>query len=102
MRGLRSAGLLAIAVAFVAASLSAAMPTGASADVGAPVQIATKNCQTVLQCNFRRNGRPRGCTSSYACRACSFVRECRREDGRRVCERVMRCFWGGPPDPGVS
>ena len=59
----------------------------------------TRKCQTVRNCNFLRNGEPRGCFSSYSCRRCRFVRVCRPRNrttgtGRR-CEYVSRCDWGG-------
>lgn len=66
-----------------------------------PVQSfsRTRDCQTVRTCNFARNGRVRGCLSSYSCRKCRFVRVCRprnRTTGtNRRCEYISRCDWGG-------
>jgi hypothetical protein len=54
-----------------------------------------RDCQTILNCNFRRTGRYRGCVSSYSCRVCSFVPARCSIAGRRggVCQR-LRCGWG--------
>ncbi|MFN0218970.1 MAG: hypothetical protein ACKVP4_09175 [Hyphomicrobium sp.] len=54
-----------------------------------------RDCQTILNCNFTRSGRYRGCVSSYSCRSCSFVPARCSIAGRRggVCQR-LRCDWG--------
>ncbi len=53
-----------------------------------------RDCQTIRTCNFARDGRARGCLSSYSCRVCGFVSaSCRMDAGRRVCQQ-LRCTWG--------
>ncbi|MEZ5853395.1 MAG: hypothetical protein R3D67_01105 [Hyphomicrobiaceae bacterium] len=53
-----------------------------------------RDCQTIRTCNFARNGRVRGCLSSYSCRYCKTVRSRCNLGGRRYCERIV-CSWGG-------
>lgn len=55
----------------------------------------SRDCQTLLTCNFRKNGSYRGCVSSYSCRVCRFVDAKCSVGGspRRLCRR-LRCSWG--------
>lgn len=54
----------------------------------------SRDCQTVLTCNFSRKGAVRGCLSSYSCRQCRFVKSrCQVGARRGVCERLV-CDWG--------
>ena len=62
----------------------------------APISNSQRDCQTVLQCNFTRNGVYRGCISAYTCRRCRLVRarNCGpTTQGRRTCRRLV-CTWG--------
>ncbi|MDX2287882.1 MAG: hypothetical protein NW217_03560 [Hyphomicrobiaceae bacterium] len=53
-----------------------------------------RDCQTVRNCSFRRDGRFRGCVSSYSCRVCRPVRSaCAVGGSRRTCSR-LECSWG--------
>lgn len=54
-----------------------------------------RDCQTVLTCNFRKDGSYRGCLSSYSCRQCRFVAaRCSIGGARRgTCQR-LQCSWG--------
>lgn len=54
-----------------------------------------RDCQTVLSCNFRKDGSYRGCLSSYSCRQCRFVAaRCNVGGARRgTCQR-LQCSWG--------
>lgn len=53
-----------------------------------------RDCQTILRCNFTRNGSYRGCISAYSCRVCRLVREqCAVGNISANCQR-MRCSWG--------
>jgi hypothetical protein len=53
-----------------------------------------RDCQTLLTCNFRRNGQVRGCLSSYSCRQCRFVKSrCSVGNRRGNCRRLV-CDWG--------
>jgi len=53
-----------------------------------------RDCQTVVQCRFRRGGVYRGCISAYSCRRCRFVRaNCTIEGRRRQTCRQLRCTW---------
>lgn len=53
-----------------------------------------RDCQTVLTCNFRKNGQVRGCLSSYSCRQCRFVASrCSVGRQRGTCRRLV-CDWG--------
>lgn len=53
-----------------------------------------RDCQTVLNCNFTRGGRYRGCVSSYSCRVCSFVPARCSIAGKRGRCQELRCSWG--------
>ena len=54
-----------------------------------------RDCQTVLQCRFRRGGVYRGCISAYSCRRCRMVRsKCTIEGRRNQTCRKVRCTWG--------
>lgn len=54
-----------------------------------------RDCQTVRTCNFTRNGRPRGCFSSYTCRVCrTVVARCNLAAGYTKCRQLV-CTWGG-------
>ncbi len=54
-----------------------------------------RDCQTVRTCNFSRNGRPRGCLSSYTCRVCrTVVTRCNLAAGHTKCRQLV-CTWGG-------
>lgn len=68
----------------------------AHAQSGPPISSSQRDCQTVLQCNFKRNGGYRGCISAYSCRRCRLVRarNCTAgTQGRRTCRRLV-CSWG--------
>ena len=53
-----------------------------------------RQCQTVVQCRFKRGDVYRGCISAYSCRRCRFVRtRCTNEGRSRTC-RELRCAWG--------
>lgn len=68
--------------------------TGAHAQVGPGGGINPgRDCQTVLQCRFRKGGVYRGCISSYSCRQCRFVtaRDCGTGKAR-TCQRLV-CSW---------
>lgn len=54
----------------------------------------SRDCQTVRTCNFARNGRVRGCLSSYTCRTCRMVLARCNGTGPRRCHEVV-CSWGG-------
>ena len=61
-----------------------------------PLSASQPDCQTLLQCNFKRGGVYRGCISAYSCRRCRLVRSrnCGAiGQGRRVCQRMV-CSWG--------
>ncbi len=74
--------------------LAMAGASPSSAQTSGPISKSQRDCQTVLQCNFRRGGVYRGCISSYSCRRCRLVRsrKCQRVDGRRVCRKLV-CSW---------
>ena len=85
---------------FVAAALTAAVlatlpASNAHAQAGPGGAInPERDCQTVVQCRFRRGGVYRGCISAYSCRRCRFVRaRCTIEGRRQSCRRI-RCTWG--------
>lgn len=70
--------------------------TGNSKAQQPPLSVSQPDCQTILQCNFRRGGVFRGCISAYSCRRCRLVRarDCGSIGaGRSVCQR-MQCSWG--------
>lgn len=82
-------------LAGAAAMLVTAGITPASAQMG-PSGLVNPNrdCQTILRCNFTRNGSYRGCISAYSCRVCRLVREqCAIGNISANCRR-MRCSWG--------
>ena len=60
-----------------------------------PAEAAQRNCQTLLTCNFAKNGSYRGCLSSYSCRACRFVpSRCQIGNTAGRCQKLV-CDWGG-------
>lgn len=82
--------------ALLTLGLMAAASTAGQAQSGPPLSKARPDCQTVLQCNFRRGGVYRGCISAYTCRRCRLVRarNCgATSQGRRTCRRLV-CSWG--------
>ncbi len=85
---------LALSVVFVAGL--AALPLGASAQVGPGGLIdPNRDCRTVTTCRFVKGGRYRGCVSSYSCRVCRFVTSTCKIGGSRGKCRRLRCSWGG-------
>lgn len=82
------AGIVVLAAAAMAASQAHAQEgPGGAINPG-------RDCQTVLTCNFKRNGDVRGCLSSYSCRQCRFVNaRCRVGATRGSCRRLV-CDWG--------
>lgn len=89
----------AVVAAFVCAVVAIAgvawAPAAALAQEGPGGLVnPQRDCQTILQCNFRRGGVYRGCISAYSCRRCRFV-PARCSVGRqsRNCRQV-RCTWG--------
>lgn len=55
-----------------------------------------RDCQTVVTCNYKKNGSYRGCLSSYSCRACRLVASAcgsSPSPSQGKCFR-MRCGWG--------
>jgi hypothetical protein len=68
----------------------------AFAQSGGSLSRSQPDCQTILECNFKRGGVYRGCISAYTCRRCRLVRS--RNCGtsgqnRSVCRRMV-CTWG--------
>lgn len=85
-------GLAGIAMLALTA-LAAAAPLKAQEGPGGAIN-PDRDCQTILTCNFRRNGQVRGCLSSYSCRQCRFVKShCSVGRRRGVCRRLV-CDWG--------
>ncbi len=90
MRGLSSLTILLAALVAVVFQAAAAM---AQTSQGAQINVQ-RDCQTVVQCRFRRGGVYRGCISAFSCRQCRFVRaSCTIEGRRQICRR-LRCTWG--------
>lgn len=61
-----------------------------------PLTSGQRDCQTIVQCNFKRGGEYRGCISAYRCRQCRVVKSqsCAGLSAQRpVCRRVV-CTWG--------
>ena len=86
---------LSMTTVVAAAALYAGAVAG-QAQTGSSLTASQPDCQTVLQCNFRRGGVYRACISAYSCRRCRRVRsrKCTTgNDGRRVCRRLV-CSWG--------
>ncbi len=84
-RVLVALGGLCFGVATFATVASAQQTTGINVQ---------RDCQTVVNCNFRRGGQFRGCVSSFSCRRCRFVAtKCRIGNDRRAC-RKLKCSWG--------
>jgi hypothetical protein len=81
-------GVLMIGMSIIGAGL-------AQAQSGPGGQInVQRDCQTVVQCRFRRGGVYRGCISAFSCRRCRFVRDrCTIQGQRGTCRR-LRCTWG--------
>lgn len=55
-----------------------------------------KDCQTIRNCRFARDGVFRGCVSSFSCRTCKVVKapcEIAGAAGNN-CTKLM-CTWGG-------
>ncbi len=68
--------------------------TSAALAQQAPVNVG-RDCQTVVNCNYKRGGVFRGCVSSFSCRRCRFVTaRCKIGNDRRTC-RKLKCGWGG-------
>lgn len=77
----------------VALALGAPAPAVAQEGPGGLLN-PQRDCQTILQCNFKRGGLYRGCISAYSCRYCRFVpARCSVGERRRNCRQV-RCTWG--------
>jgi hypothetical protein len=79
----RLGGGLAAAVLFMAAVGNAS----------AQVPDATRDCQTLLKCNYAKGGSFRGCISAYTCKTCRFVPAKCTVAGERRCHK-MQCGWG--------
>jgi hypothetical protein len=78
----------------VLVTLSALMGLPSASAAQAPGLVPGRDCQTLVSCNFRKNGSYRGCLSSYSCRVCKLVAApCQVKGGERTC-RAMRCGWG--------
>jgi hypothetical protein len=75
------------AIAAFAGSASAQEGPGGAINPG-------RDCQTILNCNFTKGGRYRGCVSSYSCRVCSFVPSRCSIAGKRGACQELRCGWG--------
>ena len=88
----------ALNVMAVMASLGVAAAMTLSLSAQAQAQQAgvntSRDCQTLRTCNFTRNGKPRGCLSSYTCRTCKMVAVKCNIGGRTVCSEMV-CRWGG-------
>lgn len=78
----------------IVASISAGGQAMAQVGPGGAIN-PNRDCQTVLTCNFRKDGSYRGCLSSYSCRQCRFVAaRCSVGGARRgTCQR-LQCSWG--------
>lgn len=75
-------------------ALALAMMLGAMAgDASAQAFDATRDCQTILKCNYARGGSFRGCISAYTCKTCRFVPARCAVSGERRCHK-MQCGWG--------
>ena len=82
--------------ALLAVGLIGVGSASGEAQSGPPLSKARPDCQTLLRCNFSRNGVYRGCISAYTCRRCRLVRarNCgTASQGRRTCRRLV-CSWG--------
>ena len=78
----------------LAHALLVSLPAAAQQGPGGAIN-PNRDCQTLLTCNYSRNGRYRGCLSSYSCRQCRFVSaRCSIGGGRRGTCRQLRCGWG--------
>ena len=53
----------------------------------------TRDCQTLLKCNYAKGGSFRGCISSYSCKTCRFVPAKCTVRGETTCRR-LQCGWG--------
>ena len=85
--------LAAMLIGMIAGLIAGSAPASAQEGPGGLIN-PQRDCQTILTCNFRRNGSYRGCLSSYSCRACRFVpARCSVGNRRRTCHQV-RCGWG--------
>jgi len=84
--------------AAIAVACAVSLNGAANAQVGPGGLVNPgRDCQTILQCRFRKGGVYRGCISAYSCRRCRLVasRNCGTGagDGRgRVCQRLV-CDW---------
>lgn len=77
----------------LALNLVSVVPASAQEGPGGSIN-PNRDCQTLLSCNFRRDGRVRGCLSSYSCRQCRFVASrCQVGAPRGTCQRLV-CDWG--------
>ncbi len=91
MRLVRAVGLASLLALFFAA-----MTVNVSAQQVGPAGAINvqKDCQTIVNCEFRKGRQFRGCVSSFSCRRCRFVRtKCQIGNDRRTCRR-LRCTWG--------
>lgn len=86
--------LLALLASATMLAISPASPASAQQGPGGLIN-PQRDCQTVLRCNFRRNGSYRGCISAYSCRVCRLVAaRCAIGKFSGNCNR-MQCSWGG-------
>jgi hypothetical protein len=86
---------ICLVAALATLTLSAIAAPEALAQAASKTSInAGRDCQTVLRCNYRRNGRYRGCISAYSCRICRPVRapRCRVGSRTRTCSQIV-CSW---------
>lgn len=85
---------LALVLTCAVAVITALAPTGSAHAQQASGINPGRDCQTVRTCNFTRNGRPRGCVSSYTCRVCRTVMSRCNLAGYTKCRQLV-CSWGG-------
>ena len=86
MRALMIAALLMLAGVGASSAIAQVGPGGAI--------NPQRDCQTIVTCNFRKNGSYRGCLSSYSCRQCRMVSvRCPAGDRRKTCQEFS-CGWG--------
>ncbi|MCB1515808.1 MAG: hypothetical protein KDJ18_13570 [Hyphomicrobiaceae bacterium] len=92
----RALAKISCGIASVLVIAAVALSTSVAAQEGPGGAINPhRDCQTLLTCNFRKDGRVRGCLSSYSCRQCRFVASrCSVGPRRRgTCQRLV-CDWG--------
>lgn len=89
------ANLSALKVSLVAcAAMLSSAPAALTQEGPGGLINPGRDCQTILNCNFTRGGRYRGCVSSYSCRTCSFVPSRCSIAGKRGKCQELRCSWG--------